>query len=33
MNEQPRMSVGAMPKEGYEKAIEDIFKLEKQNAN
>ena len=25
LNEQPRMSVGAMPKEGYQTAISDIF--------
>lgn len=28
MNEQPRMSVGAMPKEGYQEAIQNIFGIE-----
>ncbi len=28
VNEQPRMSVGAMPKEGYMSAIKDIFGIE-----
>ena len=26
---QPRMSVGALPKEGYEKAMKDVFEVEK----
>ena len=28
-DEQPQMSVGAMPKEGYEKAIEDVLGVPK----
>lgn len=27
LDDKPRMSVGAMPKEGFTKAIEDIFKI------
>lgn len=30
-DEQPQMSVGAMPKEGYEKAIEDVLGVPKNN--
>lgn len=29
LDEQPRIAVGAMPKEVYERAIEDLFKLKK----
>jgi thioredoxin 1 len=31
--EQPQMSVGAMPKEGYIKAIEDVLGVPKPNNN
>lgn len=31
--EQPRMAVGAMPKEGYQQAIQDIFGVEIPSAN
>jgi thioredoxin len=33
MNEKPRMAVGALPKEGYEKAISDILGVEKPVVN
>jgi thioredoxin 1 len=33
VDDKPRMSVGAMPKEGYEKAIEEIFGINKQTNN
>jgi thioredoxin 1 len=29
VDDQPRIAVGAMPKDVYEKAIEDLFKLKK----
>ena len=33
LNDKPRMSVGAMPKEGYEKAIEEIFGINNKPNN
>ena len=33
VGDTPRMSVGALPKESFEKAIDDIFKVQKPNMN
>ena len=31
IDEQPKMSVGALPKESFQQAISEIFSIEKQN--
>jgi thioredoxin len=31
VNDKPRMAVGAMPKQGYEQAIVDVFGIQKPN--
>ena len=33
VDDKPRMAVGAMPKEGYESAIKDIFGVDKPSTN
>lgn len=33
MDDKPKMSVGALPKEGYEKAIADIFGIDNPSNN
>ena len=33
MNDKPRMAVGAMKKESYQKAIEDMFGIQKPSLN
>jgi thioredoxin 1 len=33
VNDKPRMAVGALPKEGYVKAIEDVFGVKLPSVN
>jgi len=33
VNEQPKMSIGALPKQGYESAIKDMFGIDKPSSN
>jgi len=33
VNDQPKMSIGALPKQGYESAIKDMFGIDKPSSN